>query len=215
MTTILDEHFITQKQLLTRLRLLLQNKTDILIPKNQAFAVEVVQRYSKVSEVGVEVESVHVDVNSLSGFPELCMHVFFKDGTTITVSNRNVARAAMSTKDADAVAVRRPIDTKNELLRTVVQPDIQAFKTKAYESKSPLLCALCRRCLIDEKRKNVHVDHFGPNTEFRHLVEQFKIEQKCPSILEIDARGFARFHASTAKLQILCARCNLQKERPV
>ena len=58
MTTIGDEHFISQKQLHTRLRQLLKNKTDILIPKNQTFAIKTVLRYNKVSEVGEPVHRV-------------------------------------------------------------------------------------------------------------------------------------------------------------
>lgn len=50
MTTICDEHFISQKKLHTRLRQLLKNKTDILIPKNQTFAIKTVLRYNKVYE---------------------------------------------------------------------------------------------------------------------------------------------------------------------
>ena len=54
-----------------------------------------------------------------------------------------MAKAAMSTQHADAVALRRPIDTKLEQLRDSVLPEIQAFKTDAFERYQIVLCALC------------------------------------------------------------------------
>lgn len=213
MTTICDERFISQKQLHTRLRQLLKNKTDILIPKNQTFAIKTVLRYNKVYEVGEPVQKVLVDVNRKLKFPELCMHVVFKSGYKLTVSIKNVARAAMSTQHADAVALRRPIDTKLEQLRDSVLPEIQAFKTDAFERYQIVLCALCHKNLKAEKREQVHVDHFGTNTEFRHLVEMFRIDENCETVLDIDPIAFAEFHFIHSKLQLLCARCNVKKER--
>lgn len=213
MVTIADEHFDTQKQLLARLRLLIKNKTDILKPRNQVFAVDIVQRYNKVYEIGKEVKRVYVDVNRATVFPELCMHVVFIGAATITVAVRNVARAAMSLKDAGAVSARRPIDTKLEELRTIVQPDIQAFKKRAYEIGSPLCCTFCKRDLTDEKREQVHVDHCGVNTEFRHLVERFRNQENLTTILDIGAESFNAFHSTVAQLQILCAPCNMKKKR--
>jgi hypothetical protein len=214
MTTICDEHFNSQKQLHTRLRHLLKNKTDILIPKNQAFAIKIVQRYNKVYEVGEPVQKVLVDVNRKLNFPELCMHVVFKSGHKLTVSIKNVARAAMSTQHADAVALRRPIDTKFEQLRDSVLSEIQAFKIEAYQRYQIILCALCHKNLKAEKREQVHVDHFGINTEFRHLVENFRIDKNYQTILDIDPIAFAEYHFIHSKLQLLCAMCNVKKERP-
>lgn len=212
MTTILDEHFSTQKELQERLQSLLKNKTDILIPKNQAFAVEIVQRYNKVYEVGEPVERVYVDVNSATAFPNLCMHVVFNNQTTLTVSYKFVARAAMSAENADAVAVRRLIDIKLASLRTAVHPDIQQFKATAFQQGRPQ-CALCHKCLVTGKHTDVHVDHYGPNTEFRHLVQLFQRQQQT-AMVDMDEAAFVVFHQRHAMLQLLCAHCNVTKKRP-
>lgn len=112
------------------------------------------------------------------------------------------------------------IDNFKAAMRQYVSVDIQKFKRD-----SEMKCVFCDH--IGDVSSDFHVDHDNPS--FKQLCEDFiKLHPNYPKIFDDDsnthisifkkedkeyADRWRHYHNEKAKLQILCAPCNLQKSK--
>jgi hypothetical protein len=109
-----------------------------------------------------------------------------------------------------------------EGMREAVRNDTWSFKQEQLKWQDQ--CSLCGEDLDLSHPENIHADHFG-NDEFRHIMTKFLAEK--PNLI-VEDRGednvgltklvdnehkrlWIEYHRLSARLQLVCVKCNLSK----
>ena len=186
MVCVGGEQYGTQKALVERVKGILRRPAHV--PPEQWFCCELVQFYDKCTEQKSPITGVHTAPNPDTQWNQAnCLHVTFANGSAITVACAAVVRSCF---DPVATATRRKHAMQLGQLREQVWGQSVAFKKQ-------------------QQQPDVHADHCGP-MEFRHLAEAF-IQQQQGRAWE--AAAWDTFHRQHARLQVLCAHCNLTKPK--
>ena len=203
MVCVGGEQYGTQKALVERVKGILRRPAHV--PHEQWFCCELVQFYDKCTEQKSPVTGVHTAPNPDTPWNQAnCLHVTFANGSAITVACAAVVRSCF---DPAATAARRKRCVQLGQLREQVWGQSVAFKKQQQQPDGTLACQQCQATGL--KWSDVHADHCGP-MEFRHLAEAF-IQQQQGRAWE--AAAWDTFHRQHARLQVLCAHCNLTKPK--
>ena len=205
--TFLGKQF-TMKDLESWASRVLSSRSGLDDEQDQRLACEIVRNYDKVYSVGEEVSSVLVGQHpDWGGGDNLCFHVAFESGHTLTVARKKVVRSCF---DPEKTKERRRLEKLYANMRNVVHRFVGEFK-KDQCVDGHWKCELCSECSSD--REKVHADHVW---EFRFMVEKFK-ELYSDYAWDTEVRPPAEWegwHNENAKLRMLCKSCNLRRKRP-
>jgi len=205
--TLLGKKY-TMKDLESWVSCVLSSRSGLDDEQDQRLACEVVRNYDKVYSVGEEVSSVFIDENPEWGKRgNLCFHVAFESGHTLTVARKKVVRSCF---DSEKTEERRRIEKLYANMREEVHTFIGEFKKDRCDG-GYWKCELCSE--HSNIRENVHVDH---DWEFRFMVEKFKeLQNDYAWDTEVHPPAeWEAWHNENAKLRILCKSCNLRRKRP-
>lgn len=175
--------------------------------KHFKFFVDLIRNHSEMDEkIGCGIKYFQISKNKLN--PKYYHTDLIRvDGTTIDFSWKSCAKS----KKSDCV------ENLKSAMREYITDDIWKFKKEAN-----LICCLCNVVNVE-----FHVDHNNPS--FFELYNSFMEvnELQTPTLFDDNqfyqakfrnndsyfAQSWLKYHRKYAKLQILCAKCNLRKTK--
>lgn len=205
MACVGGQKYGSQKALSERAKTILRRPAHAPEGNEQRFCCDLVQFYDKCTEQQSPIIGVHTAPNPDTPWNHAnCLHVTFANDVEITVALAKVVRSCF---DPVATAARRKCEMQLGQLREQVCMQSVAFKKQQQQSDGTLECQKCHATRL--KWEDVHADHCGP-MEFRHIAGAFLQQQQGRAW---ESAAWETFHRKRARLQVLCAHCNLTKPK--